>query len=113
MKLENSYEKIVNNPSELDIRNMFEGFGENDMDDLIILSKNNMNYIQTAIGEKEDEGFILEYQDSCLDNHYIATDKDLDLNQIIEIFISYNSGDEKWKSVLQWELSLMTEEDFE
>lgn len=113
MKLENSFEEIIKDPSEQDIRNMFEGFGENDMDDFIILSKNNMNYIQSAIGEKEEEGFILEYQDGSLDKHYIATDRDLELNRIIEIFISYNSGEEKWKSELQWEISLMTDADFE
>ena len=112
MILENSFEKKVKNPSEQDIIDMFQGFGENDMDDFVILSKNNMNYIQTAIGEKEEEGFILEYQEGSLDKHFIATDRDLELDRIIEIFIAYNNGDEKWKSDFQWDLSVIDESDF-
>jgi hypothetical protein len=112
MLLENSFEKKIKNPTEQDINDMFLGFGENDMDDFVILSKNNMHYIQTAIGEKEEEGFILEFQDGSLDKHFIATDRDLELEKIIEIFIAFNKGDENWKSDFEWELSVIDESDF-
>lgn len=110
MIFERSDTKMVVNPNEQDVREGFEALGEIDMDDFVILSKNDMAYIQAAIGEGEEDGFILEYQDGSLDRHYVASNRDIPQEEILKAFLAYLTGDESWKSNYLWETADMGEE---
>lgn len=64
-----------------------------------ILSLNEMSYIQAA---PMDEGYVLEFQDGDISQHYQAVNL-LPLSAIIEAFQAYNRDDDTWKLKTQWQ----------
>ena len=111
MKFERSDLQMIPNPTEQDIIDGFKGYGEDDIDDFVILSQNDMTYVQSAVSHLEGEGFILEYQDGSLNQHYVATDCNIPLETILKIFLAYLKGDSSWKTDFLWELYVHEEED--
>lgn len=73
-------------------------------DSFVILSRNDMTYMQTSGDPKN--GFILEYQEESVDQHYSCTDGDLSASQVVQAFQWYLSGDGRWKTDLKWENEL-------
>jgi len=111
MKFERSDISMIRHASEADIIEEFNKFGE-DIDDFVVLSQNDMNYIQAALSDFEGEGFILEYQEASLDKHFSATDKNISKEDILSAFLAYLKGDSSWKEKFSWEKSLIEDEDF-
>ena len=59
-----------------------------------------MMYIQAA-GDK-NTGFILEYQLGSTDMHFVATVKNIPLEQIERAFISFRDRDVSWGDAFQF-----------
>ncbi len=113
MYLESSVLKKIYNPTEKQIKDAFSAFDSESSDDFLILSKNEMTYIQTAISEYEEEGFIIEYQEARLDKHYVTTNKNIPKDAVIESFISYLSGTADWQTAFEWVPVLLDDEELE
>ena len=111
MKFERSDLSLINNVSEAEIIAEFEKFGGGDAEDFVVLSKNDMNYIQAAPGDFEGEGLVLEYQDGSLDKHYSASDTIIPKELILSVFLAYLKGEESWKDKFIWEKTILEEED--
>jgi hypothetical protein len=110
MKFERSDISMINNVSEAEIIDEFNKFGEEN-DDFVVLSKNDMNYIQAAPGDFEGEGLVLEYQDGSLDRHYSASDTNISKELILSVFLAYLKGEDSWKDKFIWEKTILEEED--
>ncbi len=110
MKFERSDIIMINNVSEAEIIDEFNKFGEEN-DDFVVLSKNDMNYIQAAPGDFEGEGLVLEYQDGSLDRHYSASDTNISKELILSVFLAYLKGEDSWKDKFIWEKTILEEED--
>ena len=74
-------------------------------DSFAILSWLPMVYIQCMGSERE--GFVLEYQEGSLDQHFIASDDHLSLAAVTRAFHSAASGDEGWRTQVAWELEAL------
>ena len=70
-------------------------------DSFAILEKSHMYYIQTAGDPKN--GFVLEYQDGSLEEHFSCTDGHIDTNKVIKAFQSYLAQDRRWLQDFNWE----------
>lgn len=70
-------------------------------DSFVILSKDEMTYLQTSGGPTE--GYILEYQEGTLEEHYSCVEPSLDTEQAVRIFQCYLSGDSRWRTDYKWE----------
>jgi hypothetical protein len=110
MKFERSDICMINNVSEAEIIAEFNKFGEEN-DDFVVLSKNDMNYIQAAPGDFEGEGLVLEYQDGSLDRHFSASDTNISKEQILSVFLAYLKGEDSWKDKFIWEKTILEEDD--
>jgi hypothetical protein len=110
MKFERSDICMINNVSEAEIIAEFNKFGEEN-DDFVVLSKNDMNYIQAAPGDFEGEGLVLEYQDGSLDRHFSASDTNISKELILSVFLAYLKGEDSWKDKFVWEKTILEEED--
>ncbi|MCA9758835.1 MAG: hypothetical protein KDA27_23780 [Candidatus Eisenbacteria bacterium] len=59
-----------------------------------------MFYVQTA-GDPDD-GFLLEYQEGSLDQHFQSVRQDLPLETVEKTFQMYLVNDSSWKSGAEW-----------
>jgi hypothetical protein len=111
MYLEGSLTKKKFNPTEIHISEAFKTFDQENSDEYLILSKDEMTYIQTAISDYQEEGFIIEYQEGSLSNHFITVDKNIPVEKVVIAFISYLNCDDDWKTSFEWEPLVLDEED--
>ena len=72
-----------------------------DGDSFVILEKSEMHYMQTS-GDMKN-GFVLEYQEGALDEHFTCTDEPVDAKRVIEALQSYLAQDRKWLTKCNWE----------
>ena len=70
-------------------------------DSFLILSKDEMNYIQTC--RESDGHYILEYQEGSLAEHYECADEMLNFQKVSMAFTSYLNGTDEWKTSFRWE----------
>jgi hypothetical protein len=70
-------------------------------DFFLVLSRDEMTYIQTS-GNAES-GFILEYQDGSIEEHFSCTNAPLNTGQILETLQRYFTNHDRWKSEFTWE----------
>lgn len=70
-------------------------------DFFLILAKDEMTYIQTS--GCTESGFILEYQDGSIEEHYSCRDAPLSADQIVETLQRYFTNHDRWKSEFTWE----------
>lgn len=70
-------------------------------DSFLILSKDDYSYMQTSGSAKE--GFILEYQEGDLAEHYTCTTMPLSTHQVVEAFKNYLKNSDAFKTDLKWE----------
>lgn len=87
--------------SEKIIEDKLKSLSTKDDSSFLILSKNEMSYIQTS-GDFE-AGFILEYQENDLDFHYSCVTQPLTNVQVVKAFKDYFNQNNKWKTELSWE----------
>lgn len=72
-----------------------------DDDSFLILSKDEMNYIQTC--KTSDGHYVLEYQEGSLEDHYECADEMLNFQKVSMAFTSYLNGTDEWKTALTWQ----------
>ena len=72
-------------------------------DEFAILSRDDSNYVQTALGPTPGSGFVLEYQVGSIDGHLRCFDTNLSAADIIRIFSLYLQGDDRWLAEHTWE----------
>lgn len=70
-------------------------------DSFLILSKDEMSYIQTC--KTSDGYYVLEYQEGSLEEHYECADEMLNFQKVSMAFSSYLKGSDEWKTVLRWQ----------
>ena len=71
-----------------------------DDDSFLILSKDEMSYIQTC--KKNDGHYVLEYQGGSLEEHYECANDMLNFQKVSMAFTSYLKGSDEWKTSLRW-----------
>jgi hypothetical protein len=89
----------LSEPSLPHIREAIEAF-KGGSNSFAILSKGEFTYMQCQGGNSI--GYILEYQEGSLDEHFECTD-DLTREDVIEIFQAYRIEDGNWKTKFRWE----------
>ena len=70
------------------------------VDSFAILSRDELTYIQTTGGPSA--GFLLEYQEGSLDQHYRSTEETLSLSTITNAFQLYAAEDPSWRPLVTW-----------
>ena len=90
----------VNEPvsDELIEKTVYSLTGEGDS--FMILSVDEMTYMQ-ASGDPRG-GFVLEYQDGSLEQHYYCADPDISAGKVTDAFRSYLAQDDKWRKKYHW-----------
>lgn len=85
----------------------FETLGEKP-NHFAILSKSGLTYLQASTdisylggSKKKSSGFVLEYQDGSLDEHYQAIEP-LKRDQVLQAFEWYLQRDRRWISAFVW-----------
>ncbi len=69
-------------------------------DSFAILSRDDLTYVQAAGTRRE--GFVLEYQEGSLDQHYRSTENNLHLSTVTDVFQLYGAEDSAWQSRTSW-----------
>ena len=92
---------VVNEPvsDELIEKTVYSFTGEGDS--FLILSVDEMTYMQ-ASGDPGG-GYVLEYQDGSLEEHYYCADPDISAGKVTDAFRSYFAKDDEWRRKYMWE----------
>jgi len=90
----------IDNPTVTDVGTVLEG-GAGNAGFFAILARDDMTYIQAA--GHEETGFVVEYQEGTLEEHYQSTEKNIDIRRIIEMFQLYLAGNPAWIAMVSWE----------
>ncbi|MHC4591664.1 MAG: hypothetical protein ACYS8L_03095 [Planctomycetota bacterium] len=101
MTLEVAGRQIIVNPSDEDIRAALAGFDAAAGDAFLILSSDDMTYMQA--GGDRNVGFDLEYQEGSMDQHFRATRNDIPLTEVLQVLIEYRDGRTEWKGRFDFE----------
>jgi len=97
LKLEFESGQLIQDPTDDDFL-LIEG------EEFAILSGADVNtYIQCAERGEAPWGYILEYQDGSLDQHFQAVGGPISLKQIVASFRKYCNGDASWLTDFEWE----------
>lgn len=72
-------------------------------EEFVILSVDPDSYIQCAEQVKPPYGYILEYQDGSVDEHYQTVDAPISLERVIAGFLKYLRDDPSWRTDFRWE----------
>lgn len=102
MKLELESGTVIDDPTEVEIRESIEGEG------FAILGEDPLTYIQCATHAETLGEYILEYQDGSLERHFRAVDEPVTLDRVLSAFTRYLDKDASWKTDFQWELEDLT-----
>src|SRR5450755_593428 len=97
MRLEYESGKIIENPTEADVRDRLRG------ERFAVLKARPGTYLQCAEQNDEPFEYLLEYQEEDTDHHYHAVEEPLPLEQVLAVFCKYLCGDESWKTDIRWE----------
>jgi hypothetical protein len=71
-------------------------------EDFAILSDGPQAYVQCA-KQSPSSGYVLEYQDGSVKEHYAATGGPIALDRVVSAFVKYLRRDPSWRSDFQWE----------
>lgn len=100
MNLETDAGRKLANPSASQIAEELEALSGR-ADSYAILSRDERSYIQAAGGPSE--GFLLEYQEGSIEQHYRSTQSNLPLTTVTNAFQLYAADDSSWRSLVPWE----------
>ena len=100
MKFETERGQAIQNPSEEQILEGLDSIDGNECN-FAILGLDSMTYVQTAGGP--NKGFVLEYQNGSLEEHYRVRDQEMSLGEIKRVFIAFSKGDVSWFDEHEWE----------
>ena len=101
MKLDICGEKTIDAPMDQQIRWELRQLDENTNDAFAVLFASDLTYMQVA-GDLRS-GFILEYQQGDVDEHYALHGDRLSLEQVTEAFIEYRDGQTGWQTRFPFE----------
>ena len=96
MHLEFESGVMIDSPEEADVSRI-EG------EEFAILSTSGHTYIQCAEMGEAPWGYVLEYQDGSLEQHYEATDHPITLERVLAAFKKYLNADPTWRDDFQWQ----------
>ena len=105
MVLEICGDQQIVNPTDSQIREGLLQLDESRNDAFAILAASDMTYIQVA-GDRT-VGFLLEYQEGSLKEHYRAADDAIELERIVQTFILYRDGNDNWRRGFTFERETM------
>jgi len=94
-------EYTVEDPTDEEIRSGLAELDQIQNDAFAILSQSEETYMQTA-GDRQS-GFVLEYQEGDLNNHYQATNRQISLAEVTAAFMAFRRGLTDWKTRFTWE----------
>jgi hypothetical protein len=94
-------ERKIKNPTPAQIRQELKGLGGDNSFAIYEKSGSGLSFMQTAGGP--DEGFVLEYQAGSVDSHFACTNTALSVEEVVQAFVWYATGDDRWRSELPWE----------
>ena len=98
MKLELENESPILNPTEEDIEKEIQKVDGKE-NGFAILSLDEMTYLQIA-GDTSS-GFVMEYQNGSLDEHY-STEENVSEKEVIEAFQAFTRGETTWIDQFNW-----------
>jgi hypothetical protein len=96
MKLELESGREVMEAMPEDIRRWVPG------EEFAILLQSDMTYMQCATRDDGEGGYVLEYQDGSLSEHYAALGM-LSEEQVINALLGYLAGESHWRAEFLWE----------
>ena len=97
MKLEFESGVVIPSPTESDLaRIAVEEFA-------ILISDNPNTYLQCAKEPEPRKGYVLEYQNGSLDQHFNVVGGAIVLERIVAAFSKYLLGDGSWLTDFDWE----------
>ncbi|MGJ8638788.1 MAG: hypothetical protein ACSHYA_05300 [Opitutaceae bacterium] len=99
MKFETENNPPKSNPSTEDVSTGILSI-DGEATTFAILSMDDMTYLQTA-GSVSD-GFVLEYQNGSMDEHYRASNETIETEKIIQVFEAFRNGDVSWFDEFEW-----------
>lgn len=105
MRLDSGVADPIHAPTAAQIAELFSSL-PGGSDSFAVLLIDDLTYIQ-AHGSAQD-GFVLEYQDGSLDQHYRAHDEQLDLAAVTRAFQQYAAGDSSWRGAATWQREEVT-----
>jgi len=70
-------------------------------DSWAILGRSEMTYLQVS-GDKA-VGFVMEYQEGDVTNHYRAVREDFPLEEVVQAFSEYRAGTINWAAYGDWD----------
>ena len=68
---------------------------------LATLGRSHLTYLQASGSSRA--GFVLEYQEDSLDQHYCSRAADVSLEHATAMFQQYARGDDSWRQGTAWE----------
>ena len=71
-------------------------------EDFVILLDGPLTYMQCA-KQAPDSGYVIEYQDGSVKEHYGATGGPIALDRVVSAFIKYLRRDPSWRGDFEWE----------
>lgn len=98
MTLKVEGKRAITNPTEEQITHAFSSLtGEGAT--FAILDRSSQIYIQAG---KSEQGFVLEYQEGSVKEHYSSDRTDLSIDDVISAFRDFAAGINSWKGRLTW-----------
>jgi len=101
MKLELEKGLVTENATAADIAACLQKLDEENLT-FAIMSERDAHFIQTF--GTPSQGYILEYQDGGLDQHFRSTKENLTIAEVIRTFQDYATGSSTWKAELKWKI---------
>jgi hypothetical protein len=89
----------IEHPTDGDIADALASLQQGD-NSFAILGQTEMTYLQASGGD--GDGFVLEYQDGSLVEHYHSIDRAIPLDRVIRTFQKYGRGDTSWRAETKW-----------
>jgi hypothetical protein len=91
----------ITNPSNEQIREAISSLVHGpDTDDFAVLSRSDSMYMQIA-GDKSI-GFVMEYQDGGVENHFVSERRDFSLDEVVRALCEYRDGKIDWNDYGKW-----------
>ena len=98
-------ERRIENPSDEEIWDALVGLNPTENDAFAILGADGMTYVQTSGGATS--GFVLEYQEGAIKEHYQSADKKLPLEVVAGCFMQFRDGEADWAERVAFEKMTM------
>jgi hypothetical protein len=76
--------------------------GHIEREDFAILMDGPLTYLQCA-KQAPGSGYVIEYQDGSVKEHYGATGGPIAMDRVVSAFIKYLRRDPSWRGDFEWE----------